>query len=271
MKLSEIKEPNKQYSSEELDSKKLIKALTDNCSEAIASFKKSPMSRLWRGSKTKRSSGIYNPSSGERSSANTGNYYTKLLDSNELNSEFPLRSKSFICTTSVITGAGYGKKGTMYALFPFNGAKLGQVNQEDIWYTKIKFNGQFHMQETLKSMNDLWPELHQAMGKPRNWTPTLDELMDWYDNENRAEDFVQEMQDQGYMAKGKSTKEYAMKCLGNFIDQLPEAYSYQKLGCTLKTPSSFIHPDSEVWVADKVILVNEFDYDLVQEEFGIGS
>jgi len=66
-----------------------------------------------------------------RSSANTSNYYTILID-NFLNpwKQYPKRSRSFICSTSEDYAEAYGQ---VYQVYPIGDPIIGFCPQRDIW------------------------------------------------------------------------------------------------------------------------------------------
>lgn len=77
---------------------------------------------------------------GERKSANTANHHTKIIDHNLKGTDYPLRSKSTICSTKI----GYARiysAGDPLVLIPFDGVKIGVCPRKDLWLTKVKFDG----------------------------------------------------------------------------------------------------------------------------------
>lgn len=65
-----------------------------------------------------------------RTSANTHNYYTLMIDSAEKWEHYPPRSKSFICSTSEESASSYGK---LFIAFPEDKNELGMCPRNDIW------------------------------------------------------------------------------------------------------------------------------------------
>jgi len=63
-----------------------------------------------------------------RSSANTTNYYTLIINNAPAWKQFPKRE--VICTTDIDTAHGYGQP---FIVYPTNGAKIGVVPGADIW------------------------------------------------------------------------------------------------------------------------------------------
>ena len=75
------------------------------------------------------------PSTGKRRSENTYNFYTLFIDENPEWAEYPKRSNSFICSTSIDRAQAYGRlRGKRTCLIlPKNGSKIGVVPANDIW------------------------------------------------------------------------------------------------------------------------------------------
>lgn len=116
----------------------LVEFAKKNCSDFIKSNGNSFMFKGW---KKDRKSGLYSPSATERKSANTSNFYTRLLDTNPANKDWPLRSRSFICSTSISTASGYSNGGdSLTMIIPVNGTKVGVVGQNDIWSVAFDFH-----------------------------------------------------------------------------------------------------------------------------------
>ena len=77
---------------------------------------------------------------GERKSANTANHYTKIIDHNLKGTDYPLRSKSIICSTEIDYARNYSAADPL-VLIPFDGVKIGVCARNDMWLTKAKFDG----------------------------------------------------------------------------------------------------------------------------------
>jgi hypothetical protein len=87
--------------------------------------------------------GYYNrlvtPSKFERSSANTENYYTWIMDNDPAWTDkgFPKRSKSLICINDLDVASNYGD---VYAVITFDEARIATVGKLDLW-TEFSLNG----------------------------------------------------------------------------------------------------------------------------------
>ncbi|AUZ94865.1 hypothetical protein FDI40_gp053 [Agrobacterium phage Atu_ph07] len=65
-----------------------------------------------------------------RRSANTENYYTLIVDADPAWSNYPKRSKSFICSTSLNRSIGYG---SLYVVIPLEHQSIGVCSEIDFW------------------------------------------------------------------------------------------------------------------------------------------
>lgn len=98
---------------------------------------------FWRGNSNRINNNIYiaDGSITERKSANTSNHYTVIIDEALRldDNTHPLRSKSIICANyyNKAHAEDYGK---LYAVIPFNEAKIGVTASDDIWDTEIVIN-----------------------------------------------------------------------------------------------------------------------------------
>lgn len=80
------------------------------------------------------------PSSYNRVSANTNNYYTILFDNLPSWKDYPKRSKSIIGTVNYYTAEFYG---TIYRVIPKDGSKIGVCPEDDIWNSFHILNSHF--------------------------------------------------------------------------------------------------------------------------------
>lgn len=85
---------------------------------------------LYRGKKNAPNPQMGNASESVRMSANTSNEYTLLIDSSPTWKNFPKRSKSFICTTSLQYAETYGQ---VQMVFPKDSAMIGCAGAKDFW------------------------------------------------------------------------------------------------------------------------------------------
>lgn len=105
------------------------------CKNALA-WHESEGIRLYRGIPSQVDAFIQFPPKG-RKSANTSNYSTLIIDNDPAWAAFPKRSESFICTTDEKYAYDYG---TVYEVYPADGANIGVCPGEDIWFSFSTLN-----------------------------------------------------------------------------------------------------------------------------------
>lgn len=127
---------------------------------------------IYRGWSKNVVAGVYDPSTGERKSENTSNFYTRIFDTNPYNQHWPKRSKSFICTTDPSYAAGFaGDYETQVSVvFPFDDVEIGVAPHNDIWDCEIKFSIKTDVKTEagrmkLVNMNKLCNEIQTTTGE----------------------------------------------------------------------------------------------------------
>lgn len=188
-------------------------------------------------------------SSGTRRSENTWNHYTLLLDNSPYYKGWPRRSKSIICTTDPKEASGYG---TVMALIPLDGAKIGIVPESDMWHAQFDFSAMYDRKDTMDF--ETFPWTMNRLGFP--------------DSTYRA------------MVKHASTRSFANKfkedfpdaTIGpeEFIPYLLEKTAPGNIGMEMRTTADFITTDfrqRECWVEGKCVLIEEDVYKRVLKAF----
>jgi hypothetical protein len=69
-----------------------------------------------------------------------GEHYTRVLETNPLNAEWPSRVKSAICATDFSTAGDWASNredGDTYYVFPKNGTKIAGIGTNDIWGLRV--------------------------------------------------------------------------------------------------------------------------------------
>lgn len=114
-----------------LEPEEAFKILKTKCSEAMSLDE--PL--VYRGMMvdgSKETFHLSKPSQFERTSANTSNEYTVLIDNSSAWNDYPKRSRSLICGN--IKNMGYAEGfGRLGMILPFNGAKFGVCPSKDFW------------------------------------------------------------------------------------------------------------------------------------------
>ena len=114
-----------------LEHEEAFKILKTKCSEAMSLDE--PL--VYRGMMidgSKETFHLSKPSQFERTSANTSNEYTVLIDNSSAWNDYPKRSRSLICGNmkNLSYAEGFGRLGM---ILPFNGAKFGVCPAKDFW------------------------------------------------------------------------------------------------------------------------------------------
>ena len=132
----------KHYLTEGRRSKKILLPetmyeLKTNCKQAVKSYNKGDV--IYRGVSSTLDYLKVNPKYIiPRTSANTKNYYTLLNDNSPEWKDYPKRSESIICTTDINYANNYGEN--VYAVFPYDGSKIGICSKKDYWFSFDKVN-----------------------------------------------------------------------------------------------------------------------------------
>jgi hypothetical protein len=219
-------------------------------------------STIWRGQSSiipnnglSKTSFIVDTSATERKSENTSNYYTMILDNNPYCKDFPKRGRSFIGTTSYTTAAAYSHRGNgLYAMIPFDGTKIGVVNEKDIWDIDIKLFSRTPDDITSGNMYfEDWLKLKPTLASFKEFDKELKEL-----NLSACSRLRKTIEDVN--AETLDPKLYE-KFRKDFLNEIWHAYSPTQTGMVACTSSTFrkeAHERShstEVWVGGKVVMV----------------
>lgn len=114
-------------SPEEIES--LIREIYPKCSDALDAFANHGQV-IYRGESQDGDVLLLDYSKGTRRAQNTFDYYRILMDEYLKSKDFPLRGKSMICSGDQEYADSYGNT---FAIFPFNGVKIADVGEVDIF------------------------------------------------------------------------------------------------------------------------------------------
>ena len=235
--------------------KKAIEMLNKHCKDAIWMLQKNkPFYRGEKGmAKGLAAAGFLtvDPSKTERASQNTFNYYTVLLDNNPLMKGFPKRSRSFIGSTDRWNASSYSSSssGGRFAMIPFDGTKIGAVNDDDMWDTRIKL---FGSSSTIESFNGRWKRLGLKA------------------NIKSFEDFGKKLAS-STDAKRTFRKEFSLTTdeqMDNFMDNIWEAYSPKVTDHSVHTTKDAQNIKGEVWVGGPVMYISPDMWDAMRVAIG---
>lgn len=199
----------------------------------------------WRGSRDEGNAYLVDGSKGFRKSTDTTNFYNILMD-NFAPSAQPLRGKSIICTNNA--GKKYASRwadsamGDLFAVFPYNNAKIGYVGKNDIWDISLTINKD---KRALESWNKLYTNV-KASDKS-------------YDDFVESVKYIFEM-DPSKMDKDQRDFYYIFgKDIKKMESILADTYSQKgmnfKVGDTASLENSTTKA-SEVWIGGPCVLIN---------------
>lgn len=200
-----------------------------------------------------------------RVSQNATNVYTLILDNIHSRRDFPKRSKSIIATTDRLNAENYrGSSSGILYLFPYNTAKIGFVNKEDMWETSISLFGSEY--ESIKFMNGFLLKLLSAStGKPlslswSDFTHLAKLLKDG--DEATKENFISTICNFcnfSRMFDINKAEQIYLKYKDHFLEELDRAYSGAETSHTWCRPSqlkpSDLSKNSELWIEGKVLVM----------------
>jgi hypothetical protein len=255
----------------------LLSFIRKNCSDSLWMFENE--TPIWRGDegadKILGSDGvaIINTELSERSSQNSSNWYTLILDNHPKFKDFPKRSKSLICTTRYKVAIAYGN-GKAMAVIPFNSAKIGWVSKPDIWDEKVNF-----YDKTFEKMNVFFDKLEKYGLNDKSWKSFIEFDKRLKSDEELRNEMIGELSIFGINELDENNKRKISKkdWLDHFLKQVLSVYDVDSL--ELLTPaqlksrqeifskSKTTYRDShELWVGGKVLCLAETMFNRLCEE-----
>ena len=119
----------------EISKDKALELIHKNCSKSLKAWQKNGGYYIQRNTPKDKYYYYVNPSKSKelRTSANTRNYYTLIIDNSPLWKQYPKRSKSLICLT--------GDAQRFFHVFPYDGLKIGICPEKDMWFSWKKIFG----------------------------------------------------------------------------------------------------------------------------------
>ena len=125
----------KPYKSKSLNLNAAMKLLNQHCRQSLAMIR----NPIWRGMDNHSADILtIDPTTGERKSENTTNYYTQLMSYSPYFEGWPKRNKSLICTAQKEYAENYGGVDEVYAIFPFDNVPIAVCPEEDMWATPVR-------------------------------------------------------------------------------------------------------------------------------------
>lgn len=140
MKVSELFEVFKiKPKTEELSVEQTIEYLNKYCKDGLKAISTGGL--LLRGMPKSgiEKMAVVDTSNMLRTSKDSDNFYQLAMDTSPILKNFPKRSNSFICTTSITTASSYGLSDQFHIMLiiPVDGTKVAVANKPDIFSSKI--------------------------------------------------------------------------------------------------------------------------------------
>lgn len=253
----------KPFSAEKMEvNAELLTFIRRHCSKSIWMFDN--LTPIWRGERQASallgSDGVavIDTTQSERSSQNTRNWYTLILDNHPAYKDFPKRSQSIICTTKYSTAQSYGRDNAM-AVIPFDSAKIGWVNAPDIWKKSVNLGNN---RESLIGMNDFFNSLESLGLKDDDWQSFVE-----FDKNLKTDEGMRKIVGDELISIGVDS-DSVEEWMNNFLNKIREAYA--DLNMELHTPASIRQYEdlftskeslkskaSEMWIGGKVLCLDE--------------
>ena len=227
---------------EDISIEKATELLASQASDADNRFD----NPLWRGSKNMTEEAyIINGEAGNRTSANTSNHYTLIMDRFLPPHDYPKRSKSIILANDANKDYARGF-GTRYAIFPYDGVKIGVCSDNDLWHTYLKIGNAREI--TIEDWNNIFKNLRIS---DENYVDLKFSIMS-------------EMSENEFAKSTSSTDEIFFKAFGNNMSKvesiLRDAYSPESLKLHLATSADiekYEDTPRELWISGKCIAIRE--------------
>lgn len=233
-----LKSSSYRYSVEE---EKAWKMILKHCKDSIPHMD-TPIVRGMRGNSAENIFMIINGAAGERKSRNTKNFYTVILDHVLTPLGFPKRSASIICGNwkNRSHANGYG---TLYAIIPFDGVKIGVCPGEDMFDTEIKLGNKTH--------------------NISRWNEEFDKL-DISDDDTYS-DMVGMLEMKAETAEDEGWEDSDQYWLKAFLDQngdkvIKEAYTKPFTLTTTKESAYDDGAEHELWIGGKCIAIEFYTF-----------
>jgi len=202
---------------------------------------------------------ITDPSVGKpRTSANTSNEYTLLIDNLKVWSDYPKRSRSVVCTTASSYSQNYGD---IYIVLPMNGTKIGECSGKDFWesfpYTN-KVMGIYDMDDFNMVLKFLFRVATGEEKHDNNWS-TLNHAMKEFDKK-----FKDEFDENWMRMFSELTDEYWTKSVyywknawkGTFEKTVSDILDPKKNRFKLKKSGNSFGGYNELWVGGPCLMIS---------------
>lgn len=198
------------------------------------------------------------PSKHTRTSANTKNYYTLLVDHSSRWKNYPKRSKSIICSASPNEAEGYG---TVYRVIPFDGSKIGIAPNSDFWASFLEINTKIgSLAQFNRALEIIIRELLyiSANDNKKDFFGALDELEEKYGDKSK-EEIMNSALTRSLARYGEFIVDKWASSNDTFRETLEKLLDPKKNDFRLETwPTSYYVNTNEMWTDGPCILVKEY-------------
>lgn len=207
---------------------------------------------LWRGTKKSTEKAyLIQGELGGRSSANTSNHYTVIMDHFLVPKGFPARAKSIILASNdnYSYARGFGR---LYAIFPFDGVPIGVCEDEDIWDSKIQIG------DSRPQKIDYWNDFFDDAGIPD---------YSYEDLVQGIKDALADEEDEHHnLIKNRFGNEKRVEKL------LEEAYTPPSLNVKVMTSKQVKNLDKkELWISGKCVAIRYDVWDKLMRDLGVSD
>jgi hypothetical protein len=242
--------------STQLDLQEAIKVIKKNCSDSLWMFE--TRTAIWRGEKQQDSIlgkdgvAIIDTTKSERKSQSMSNWYTLIIDNHPKYKNYPKRSQSLICANDTEIAKEYGPP---MAIIPFNNAKIGIVNEPDIWDKTITMGDE---EISLVRANSYFSMLKKFGLSDTNWQSFID-----FDKKLKTDKKFRDSVEKS--VEGNPLE----SLLDDFVNKVIKMYD--DLGFELLTPKQYGEKppkiNTEIWIGGKVLCLSESVFESLCNEF----
>lgn len=159
---------------------------------------------------------------GQRTSANTDNYYTLLVDHDPAWSDYPPRSSSIIASSKLRVAQGYG---TPYVVLPEHDPQIGICSEADYWvsFPRVRaISGHTDMSDLNQIIrNMVHTYAHTPNFRPKDYAHLIN-MLDIVDEELSAKEI-------NWQAHVKSDRDWRMHEMAKFMTKTPDGTLLERL------------------------------------------
>lgn len=189
-----------------------------------------------------------------RRSANTSNHYTLSLDTLIKDPLFPKRSTSFIMSTDSDMAEQYG---LTLRIIPYDDAKIGCTNEEDIWYVNVNSDKLKHF--TFEEFNGVLEDLNVSDKDFESMVKDIGKAL--IDVRKRVEIDPDDVDRSGEdLLKLFDGVEPTDK---EIVDRLVELFDPKKINFTFQTGATAKDLNGECWLSGQCLALTDEAYEEV--------